>query len=62
MNPLCWLEPWEPSPTLVIVMLVTAVLFARGVRRAKVSFARQLSLWFGFGALYVVLHTRLDND
>ncbi|CAB3753528.1 cytochrome c oxidase assembly protein [Paraburkholderia humisilvae] len=60
MNPLYWLEPWEPSPTVVIVMLVAAVLFARGARKAKVSFARQLSFWFGLGALYVVLHTRLD--
>jgi putative membrane protein len=60
MNLLYWLEPWEPSPTVVIVMLATAVLFARGARKARVSFARQLSFWFGLGALYVVLHTRLD--
>jgi putative membrane protein len=60
MNLLHWLEPWEPSPTVVIVMLATAVLFMRGTRKAKVSFARQLSFWFGLGALYVALHTRLD--
>ncbi|GAB7527517.1 cytochrome c oxidase assembly protein [Paraburkholderia sp. 2C] len=60
MNLLYWLEPWEPSPTVVIVMLATAVLFARGARKARVSFARQLSFWFGLGALYAVLHTRLD--
>ncbi|MFC0398614.1 cytochrome c oxidase assembly protein [Paraburkholderia rhizosphaerae] len=60
MNLLYWLEPWEPSPTVVIVMIVTAVLFVRGVRKAKLSFARQVSFWFGLVALYVVLHTRLD--
>jgi putative membrane protein len=60
MNLLRWLEPWEPSPTVVIVMLTTAVLFARGTRKAHVSLTRQLSFWFGLGALYVVLHTRLD--
>ena len=60
MTLLYWLEPWEPSPTVVIVMLLAALLFARGVRKAKVSLARQLSFWFGLAALYVALHTRLD--
>jgi putative membrane protein len=45
---------------LVIVMLVAAVLFARGTKKAKVTLRRQLSFWFGLIALYVVLHTRLD--
>jgi putative membrane protein len=60
MNLLYWLEPWEPSPTVVIAVVAAAILFARGVRKAKVSLARQLSFWFGLGALYVALHTRLD--
>lgn len=60
MTLLDWLEPWEPSPTVVIVMLIAAVLFVRGKRHARVTFARQLSFWFGLGALYVALHTRLD--
>lgn len=60
MNPLYWLDPWEPSPTVVIAVLVTAVLFVRGKRHARVSLARQISFWFGLGALYVALHTRLD--
>ncbi|WP_118180693.1 cytochrome c oxidase assembly protein [Paraburkholderia phosphatilytica] len=60
MNLLYWLEPWEPSPTVVIATLVAAVLFARGTKKAKVSLPRQLSFWFGLIALYVVLHTRLD--
>jgi len=60
MNLLDWLDPWEPSPSVVIAMLVTAILFARGARKAKVSLRRKLSFWFGLGALYVALHTRLD--
>lgn len=60
MNLLVWLEPWEFSPTVVVAVVVAAVLFARGVSKAKVSIARQLSFWFGLIALYVALHTRLD--
>jgi len=60
MNLLYWLEPWEPSPTVVVAVLLAAVLFVRGKRHARVSLARQLSFWFGLAALYVVLHTRLD--
>jgi putative membrane protein len=60
MNPLIWLDPWEPSPTVVIAILGAAVLFARGARKARVTPLRRLSFWFGLGALYVALHTRLD--
>ncbi|WP_321954811.1 cytochrome c oxidase assembly protein [Paraburkholderia bannensis] len=60
MNLLDWLDPWEPSPTVVIAIGVAAILFVRGKRHARVSPARQISFWFGLGALYVALHTRLD--
>ncbi|WP_201698250.1 cytochrome c oxidase assembly protein [Paraburkholderia hiiakae] len=60
MTLLYWLQPWEPSPTVMICTLLAAVLFVRGKRHARVSLARQISFWFGLGALYVVLHTRLD--
>jgi len=60
MTLLYWLQPWEPSPTVMIATLLTAVLFMRGKRRARVSLTRQISFWFGLGALYVALHTRLD--
>ncbi len=60
MTLIYWLQPWEPSPTVMICTLLAAVLFVRGKRHARVSLARQLSFWFGLGALYVVLHTRLD--
>ncbi|WP_322033749.1 cytochrome c oxidase assembly protein [Paraburkholderia sp. J76] len=60
MTLLYWLQPWEPSPTVMICTMLAAVLFVRGKRHARVSLARQISFWFGLGALYVVLHTRLD--
>ena len=60
MNLLYWLEPWEPSPTVVVAILCAAVLFLRGARRAHVSVARRIAFWFGLVALYVALHTRLD--
>ncbi|MEM5311801.1 cytochrome c oxidase assembly protein [Paraburkholderia sp. JHI869] len=60
MTLLYWLQPWEPSPTVMICTLLAAVLFVRGKRHARVSLARQISFWFGLGALYVVLHARLD--
>ena len=60
MNLLYWLEPWEPSPTVVIAIAVAAVLFVRGQRKARVSFARRFSFWLGLTGLYVALHTRLD--
>jgi len=60
MNLLYWLDPWEPSPTVVIAIAAAAILFVRGKRHARVSLARQVSFWFGLVALYAVLHTRLD--
>ncbi|WP_433703856.1 cytochrome c oxidase assembly protein [Paraburkholderia sacchari] len=60
MNLLYWLDPWEPSPTVVIAVTLAAVLFIRGQRHARISLPRQISFWFGLGALYVALHTRLD--
>ncbi|RFU46666.1 cytochrome c oxidase assembly protein [Paraburkholderia sp. DHOC27] len=60
MNLLYWLEPWEPSPTVVIAIGVAAILFLRGARKAKVSMPRRVSFWFGLVALYIALHTRLD--
>ena len=60
MNLLYWLEPWEPSPTVVIAIGLTAILFWRGARKARLSFARKLSFWTGLALLYAALHTHLD--
>lgn len=57
---LYWLEPWEPSPTVVAAILIAAVLFARGAGHARVSVSRRIAFWLGLSALYVALHTRLD--
>ena len=37
MNPLYWLDPWEPSPTVVIAIGVAALLFVRGQHKARVT-------------------------
>lgn len=60
MSLLSLLDPWEPSYALVAIFLATACLYARGARRASVSFARQASFWTGLALFYVSLHTRLD--
>lgn len=57
---LTWWIPWEPSPTLVVVMAATAILYLRGCRARRTSWPRQVLFWSGFGILYFVLHTRLD--
>src|ERR1700758_2357876 len=60
MNLLYWLAPPGVSPSLLIALLLPAILFVRGARKARLSLARRLSFWFGLIALCVVLHTRLD--
>jgi len=60
VNPLSWLVPWEPSPTVVLCTAGAAFLYARGLRVRRVSVWRQLAFWSGLGLLYIALHTRLD--
>lgn len=62
MNPLQWLVPWEPSPTVMICMLLAAGLYARGLWRAPhaAPWPRQLAWWLGMLVIYIGLHTRLD--
>lgn len=60
MNPLYWLIPWEPSPTVVAIILASAVLYARGCRRHPVPGVRKFAFWLGLGLMYVCLHTRVD--
>jgi putative membrane protein len=60
MSLLDLLTPWEPSPPLVALFALAALLFIRGVRRQSVSLPRQLAFWSGFLMLYLSLHTRLD--
>jgi putative membrane protein len=60
MSVISLLDPWEPSPAFVAVVLVTAVLYARGARRAPVTITRQAAFWTGLVLFYLALHTRLD--
>ena len=62
MNIFEWLIPWEPSPTVVVCVLVAAVLYWRGARRSPVCapWPRQLAWWLGLGIVYFGLHTHLD--
>lgn len=60
MSLISLLAPWEPSPALVALFLVTAVLYARGARRIPVTIARQGAFWTGLVLFYIALHTRLD--
>ncbi len=55
-----WLQPWEFSPTLVIVFLVCAILFMRGTAVHKVTRTRKWLFWIGFFMIYLSLHTHID--
>jgi putative membrane protein len=62
MSVLKFFEPWEPSPVLVVIFIVTAVLFVRGTHRVPggVGFARRSLFWVGLALLYIAMHTRVD--
>lgn len=60
MDRLGWLVPWELSPTLVVAYVAAIVLFVRGQRVHRVTFARQFLFWTGMVLLYLSLHTQLD--
>ena len=55
-----WLSPWEFSPTLVLLFLISGVLFVRGTWVHKVARARQWYFWTGFVLLYLSMHTHVD--
>jgi len=42
------------------VFVAVAVLYARGSRHIRVSFARRGAFWIGLVLFYIALHTRLD--
>jgi len=54
------LVPWQPSPTVVVAVLLSAFLYWRGGRRVRVSWSRRVAFWGGLGLIYVALHTRVD--
>ncbi len=60
MEWLAWLHPWEYSPSLVLLFLLSACLFIRGGRVHRVGAWRKSLFWFGWLLLYLSLHTRVD--
>ncbi len=60
MDLLYWLKPWEFSPTAIVVIGGTALLYLRGARRRPPGFWRQLAFWAGMVLIYAALHTRWD--
>jgi len=55
-----WIVPWEFSWVFVIVFASTALLYAAGCRRLRVSMARKAAFWVGMAMIYVALHTYFD--
>lgn len=55
-----WLQPWEFSPILVLMFIISAVLFLRGTQKHHVSTIRQVLFWIGFVLLYLSMHTQVD--
>lgn len=60
MDLLDWLQPWEFSPTLLLLFFVSICLFVRGCRVHRVGKVRQGFFWAGVVILYLSLHTHLD--
>ncbi|WP_236620604.1 cytochrome c oxidase assembly protein [Basilea psittacipulmonis] len=54
------LVPWEFSPTLLVLFLLSAVLFWRGSRVMTISIWRPILFWSGWLLLYLSMHTQLD--
>ncbi|MDN5923656.1 MAG: cytochrome c oxidase assembly protein [Xanthomonadales bacterium] len=59
MNMLAWLVPWEPSPTVVICLLLAAGLYVRGawLSPKTAPWPRQLAFWIGLLLVYIGLQT-----
>lgn len=56
---LSWLLPWDPSPTVVICVLLAATLYLRGAWRSPHSapWPRQIAFWVGLALIYIALQT-----
>jgi len=60
MTLLEWLTPWEFSPALLVLFILSGFLFWRGSRVRNVQASRQWLFWVGWVALYLNLHTMVD--
>ncbi len=57
---LSWLRPWEFSPTAILAIGATALLYLRGARGRRAGAWRRLAFWSGLALIYVGLQTDLD--
>jgi len=55
-----FLEPYEFSPTVLVVCVACAVLYHRGRRKVGGSLGRAVLFWIGLLGMYVVLQTHFD--
>ncbi|HEX7342198.1 MAG TPA: cytochrome c oxidase assembly protein [Rhodanobacteraceae bacterium] len=60
MSILAWFVPWEFSPTTIIVIVMTAMLYLRGSLRQPPGFWRQFCFWTGLVLIYLMLQTNFD--
>ncbi len=60
MSVLDWFVPWEFSPTAIIVIAGTALLYLRGSLKRPPGCWRQISFWTGLALIYVMLLTHWD--
>ncbi|MDK6203206.1 cytochrome c oxidase assembly protein [Oligella urethralis] len=55
-----WLTPWHFSPTVLICLVVSAILFINGCRKKPINASRQMLFWSGWILLYLSMHTHVD--
>jgi len=56
-----WLNPWEASPTLVLIFVLALGLYRRGTQRGqRINKVRQALFYVGMLLLYLSLHTQVD--
>lgn len=55
-----YLTPWEASPTLVVIFVLSGLLFFLGSRKMRLTWGRIALFWTGWIILYLSLHTQAD--
>lgn len=55
-----WFIPWELSPTALLLLALSAVVYGRGCRRRRTSVSRQVRFWLGWILMWQAFQTRWD--
>ncbi|MDE2271921.1 MAG: cytochrome c oxidase assembly protein [Xanthomonadaceae bacterium] len=55
-----WAHPWEPIFPLYLCLACVAVLYSRGVGRARVRWPRRSAFWSGLALIYLFQLTHYD--